>query len=52
MAVVYVGVIPRLEASLRDQKLDSLAAAARSYSPPIRRSDSISTSRASITGWE
>ena len=37
MAVVYVGVIPRLEASLRDQKLDSLAAAARSYSPPIRR---------------
>ena len=35
IAVVYLGVTPRLEAGLRDQKLDTLSAVARQYSGPI-----------------
>jgi two-component system, OmpR family, sensor kinase len=34
---VYLGVAPSLESSLRDQRLDSLATAAKRFSPPIRR---------------
>jgi signal transduction histidine kinase len=37
IAIVYFGVAPALEGSLRDQRLDTLAAAAERFSPPIRR---------------
>jgi two-component system, OmpR family, sensor kinase len=37
IAIVYLGVAPSLESSLRDQRLDSLAGAAERFSPPIRR---------------
>lgn len=37
VAVVYVYVTPRLESSLREEKLDSLAVDARRWSPPIAR---------------
>ena len=37
IAVVYLAVAPTLETSLRDQRLDSLVASARRFSPPIRR---------------
>jgi signal transduction histidine kinase len=37
MAIVYLGVAPSLETSLRDQRLDALEVAAKRYSPPIRR---------------
>jgi two-component system OmpR family sensor kinase len=37
IAIVYLGVAPSLESSLRDQRLDSLALSAQRFSPPIRR---------------
>ena len=35
---MYLGVAPSLESSLRDQRLDTLALAAKRFTPPIRRS--------------
>src|SRR5215211_5692864 len=37
IAIVYLGVAPSLESSLRDQRLDTLAVSAQRFSPPIRR---------------
>jgi two-component system, OmpR family, sensor kinase len=37
IAIVYLGVAPSLESSLRDQRLDQLARSATRYTPPIRR---------------
>jgi two-component system OmpR family sensor kinase len=37
MAIVYLGVVPTLESSLRDEALRNLAADARRWSPPIAR---------------
>jgi two-component system, OmpR family, sensor kinase len=37
IALIYLVVAPTLETSLRDQRLDTLVASARQYSPPIRR---------------
>lgn len=37
VGVVYVYVTPRLESSLREEKLDSLAVDARRWSPPVAR---------------
>ncbi len=34
---MYLGVAPSLESNLREQRLDSLATAAKRFSPPIRR---------------
>ncbi len=37
IAIVYLGVAPSLESSLRDQRLDTLAESAQRYGPGIRR---------------
>jgi signal transduction histidine kinase len=50
IAIVYLGVAPSLESSLRDQRLDTLAQSAERFSPSIRRALDASQNASAIDG--